>query len=94
MTFYIGEDFTLEFNAGIDITGGSAVIKYKGPTEITKSTSATITNAANGVFSIDVADTDITIPGKYKYWSVITFSDGTKSISSPKEIWILKEGEG
>lgn len=93
MIFYIGEDFTLEFNAGVDITGGSAVIKYKGPTGITTSASATITNAAGGIFSLAVADTAITIPGKYKYWSVITFADGTKSISTPKEIWVLNEGD-
>jgi|SRR5210317_277633 len=90
---FIGEDFTVQFTAGVDLTGGSAVIKYRLnsiPTPAQKT--ATITTAATGVFSYEFADTDITKEGYWLFWGVATESDGTISISEPVEILFRDEG--
>lgn len=92
MNFYLGEDFTVEFSAGIDLTGGTAVIKYKRPSGPVKSNTATITDAANGVFNYAVPDTELTETGPHLFWSVITLASGAISISAPRTINILEEG--
>jgi len=90
---FIGEDFTVQFTAGVDLTAGSAVIKYRLrsiPTPASKT--ATITSALTGVFSYEFADTDITKEGYWLFWGVATEADGTVSISEPIEILFRNEG--
>ena len=91
--FFIGENFTVQFTAGVDLTAGSAIIKYRRR-EISTAASktATITSASTGVFSYEFATDDITYPGVYLFWGVATEADSTVSISEPIEILFVEEG--
>ena len=93
MNYYIGEDFTVQFNAGTDITGGSTSVKYLDPEGNTTTVAGTITDAANGIFSAEFgpASNAITLAGEYKFWSVLTLA-GKVSISAPTLVYILQEG--
>lgn len=93
MNYYIGEDFTVQFDAGTDITGGSTSVKYLAPDGTTTTVSGTITDAANGIFSADFgpAGNAISDAGEYKFWSVLTLA-GKVSISKPTLVYILQEG--
>ena len=90
---YLGEDFTVEFDASFDMTGGSAIIKYRWPSGVVTSVSATVTDAVNGIHSIDVADTDLREPGRYRFWSIVTDASAEKTISAPIDVLVLNEGK-
>ena len=89
---YLGEDFTVEFDASFDMTGGSATIKYKWPSGVTTSVSASVTDAVNGIHSIDIAPGDLRESGVYKFWSVVTDAGSEITISKPIEVIVQKEG--
>ena len=93
MTYYIGEDFTVQFDANTNITGGSVSVKYTDPNGDTTSVSGTITDAANGIFDADFGPggNNLTVAGEYKFWSVLTLS-GLVSISTPTIIHVIQEG--
>lgn len=92
-TVYLGEDFTVEFDANFDMTGASALIKYRWPSGVITSVSATITDAANGIHSINVADTDLREAGRYRFWSIVTDAAAKKTISAPIDVLVLNEGK-
>lgn len=91
--FYLGEDFTVEFNVGSDITGSTAQIKYKAPGGVITAQTATITNAAGGVFSYDVPNSELSVAGKYKFWYKLTLSGGTIAIGEPEDVLVYEEGK-
>ena len=90
---YLGEDFKVEFDANFDLTGGSAIIKYRVPSGYKRSVSATIDDAPNGIHSINIADTDLREAGAYHFWSVVTDVSGDRTVSIPIKVMVLEEGK-
>lgn len=86
---------TIVMNVGTDITGATALIKYKKPSGIVGSWTGTITNAASGIYEYQITSSDFPDgdEGRWFIWSHITFADTTVGIGAPQKMTILEEGQ-
>jgi len=78
--YYVGQTkLRIRLTMSVNITGGSAKIKYKRPVSKTEGEwTAVIETAATGVIYYDVTTGDIptTEFGEWLFWGEATFSDG------------------
>ena len=68
----------IRLTMNVDITGGSAVIKYKKPDDTEGQWTAVIENAGTGIIYYDIQAGDIPAAdhGEWCFWAYATFSDG------------------
>ena len=70
----------IRLTMNVDITGGSAWIKYKKPNGTEGHWVATIENYGSGIIYYDISDSGNDIPaadyGEWLFWAFATFSDG------------------
>lgn len=73
---YIGQDFRLTLTGGIDITGGSAKMRYLKPgTSAYTEVAVTIQTPATATCYHDFAPADVDAVGTWKFWLWLTTSD-------------------
>lgn len=90
---YIGQDFRLTLTGGIDITGGSAKMRYLKPgasayTEVDVS----IQTPATATCYHDFAPADVDMAGQWKFWLRLTASDAKVYPGEPFTLNIYAEG--
>lgn len=93
---YKGQDaLTIRLTTGQDITDATPVlIKYRKPSGVEGSWTASITTALTGVISYTMADTNqLDEVGLWTFWAHITFSDGKVAAGEPVEKWVYNEGD-
>jgi len=84
---------TIELTVGVDITNATALVKYKKPSKITGSWTATITDTINGVIKYDISNADdIDESGNWTFWADITFATGKWVPGEPIQVYIYKPG--
>jgi len=86
---------TIRLTVGQDITDATpVVIKYRKPSGVEGSWTASIITAATGVISYTMADTaQLNEVGLWTFWAHITFSDGKVAPGEPVKKWVYNEGE-
>ena len=85
---------TIRLTVGQDITSANPVlVKYKKPSGVEGSWTASIADATEGTISYTMADTDqIDEIGLWTFWAHVTFADGKVAPGEPVEKWVYDEG--
>lgn len=84
----------IQLTVGQDITSATCLIKYKKPSGVTGSWSASIGTASTGVIYYDVASADIIDEaGEWSLWAYITFSDTKVAAGEPCVMNVYSQGK-
>jgi hypothetical protein len=74
---YVDNDFTLTLYGNLDISGGSASIRYEKPDGTTGEKPATVVDVVTAECSADFTAVENDVPGTWKFWLHIMLSDLT-----------------
>jgi len=94
--YHVGQDFRLELETNVPLTGGTLLIKFIKPDKKTEgSFSATIngSDASKMYYDVDGAAKDLDQSGEWRFWAHVVFADTTIGIGSTVEQVIKAEGQ-
>jgi len=85
---------TIRLTVGQDITDAQALaIKYRKPSGLTGSWTATAVDETNGQIGYTMADVNqLNEVGLWTFWAYVTFSDAKVAAGEPVEKWVYDEG--
>jgi len=92
---YIGQTkLKLEVFLNTDITGATAILKYKKPNNTTGNFPLTITNATTGTAEYEAQNaTDFDVVGTWVFWAYVTYGDGKIASGEPFKVHFYSEGK-
>ena len=84
----------IRLTTGIDISGATAKVRIKSPTNNISDLDATIETAATGIIYADLPldATTFSQIGQYITWAKITFADGREAAGEPYVFNVYEEG--
>lgn len=92
---YVGQTMlTIKIQLDADITDvTTSLIKYIKPNKSTGFFTAVVESVEDGIIKYIVMNTsDLDMPGKWKFWAHLTYSDSRVIASTPTEVEVFKEG--
>lgn len=90
---YVNQDWRLELETGQDLSGILKVyIKWVKPNGSARSIEARVLDPTEGIIYYDFKGVDLDIPGVWKFWAYVVFTDGKQMPGTPVSIRIYREG--
>lgn len=92
--FFVGQtNLRIELDTEVDCSGATVLIKFIKPSGAEGNFSASIDGVDPTLIYYDIQDTDdLDIPGDWRFWAHVTFSDTTVGIGKVRDQEVLAEG--
>ena len=87
-----GQSLRVSAVLGVDLSGGSAVVKYKPPSTTAGSIAATIDDAASGAIHADIPAATLSAAGEWTLWASATLSSGDVVKTYAQPLRVVAEG--